>query len=169
MLVMPVWVVAEPAVKADEHRITATYLYNLSKFVQWPAPHVNEKNQEIFDICILGKKNSVMAAINPERKATSDVQVVVSYINDVPFLDECHILYIDQSEVGRLGDVLQSVANQPVLTVSDIDGFVDNGGCIELVTRNDQTGFNINPRAAHHSQLKFSAQLLELHKAVADK
>jgi len=49
-----------------------------------------------------------------------------------------------------------------VLTVSDIDGFVEAGGNISLVTVDDRIRFDINRTTVASQQLRLSAQLLKL-------
>jgi hypothetical protein len=169
VLLIPAWAIAEPVTESDEYIIKAAFLYKFSKFIKWPSKQDSETSASTFDICILGTNYFGVATETLAEKTTGGAQVVVSYIDSIPFFNDCHILFISKSETKRLGDILQSVANQPVLTVSDIDGFVSNGGCIEFVTQDDKTDFNINSRAAEHSQLKFSAQLLELDKVVVTK
>jgi len=54
---------------------------------------------------------------------------------------DCKIVFISVSERGRLHQTLTALRKTPVLTVSDIDGFADAGGMINLVTKANKTNF----------------------------
>ena len=72
------------------------------------------------------------------------------------------VVFIAASEQRRLNAVLRALSHQPVLTVSDIDGFVEAGGGIGLVTEDDRIRFDINRATLARDQLTLSAQLLKL-------
>ena len=55
------------------------------------------------------------------------------------------------------------------LTVSDIDGFVDAGGGIGLVTEDDRIRFDINRNTLDRIHLDVSAQLLKLARRLIER
>jgi hypothetical protein len=58
--------------------------------------------------------------------------------------------------------------SQCVLTVCDIDGFVENGGVIRFVTMDNKVHFEININAVERARLKMSSKLLNLAKIIKD-
>ena len=84
-------------------------------------------------------------------------------------LDECHILYVSQSEKTRQQPILSALHNKPILTVSDIVGFSQKGGMITLINVDQQIQFEINPDAITRAGLEISSKLIELAKVVNDE
>jgi hypothetical protein len=66
----------------------------------------------------------------------------------------------------HLPSILDRVKAQPMLLISDIDGFANRGGMIEFVTLGDVVRFNINVRSAREAQMSISSKLLELANQV---
>ncbi|MDQ1363787.1 MAG: hypothetical protein QG652_1649 [Pseudomonadota bacterium] len=151
-----------------EYKIKAAYLYNFTKFTKWPLQPASESAPAELNICILGQDPFGDAMDILKGKSTAGVPLVVKNISRTPRQDECQVLFISKSEKLQLPQVLQAVAEYPVLTIGDMDGFAMAGGCIELVTVNRKVIFNINLQATQRAQLKMSAQLLELAKVVID-
>ena len=78
----------------------------------------------------------------------------------------CHLIVVANMQRAMLAYILDSVANRPVLTVSDISRFAEQGGIIELASNNNRIGFRINLRSAKLAGLKIAAPLLRLSDVV---
>lgn len=174
-LFVPLWAGADAIDQRTDYKAQAAYIYNFAKFTRWPLAQVNdgEIDAEVetasFYICILGLSSFGDAFEAMKGKPGADTNIVVRHINQVPLQNECQVLFISQSENHQLPALLHSVADQPVLTVSDIEGFAIKGGCIELTKTDGKIAFSINLQSADRAHLKFSARLLELAKVVIDK
>ena len=81
----------------------------------------------------------------------------------------CHIVFISESESGRLSEVLAVLKNQPVLTVSDIDNFAESGGMIGFVSNDNKVKVAVNTRSVSNANLRIDAQLLEIAVRVIDR
>jgi hypothetical protein len=57
---------------------------------------------------------------------------------------------------------LSALAALPVLTVSDMPGFIEHGGMVQFVLENDNVRFEVNLSAANKSGLALSSQLLKV-------
>ena len=77
-----------------------------------------------------------------------------------------HILFISASEKKRLPQLLASLHGFSALTVADMDGFLEQGGMIQLFSENNRVRFDINVNAATRANLKLSSKLLSLARAV---
>ena len=65
--------------------------------------------------------------------------------------------------------IIASLQGASVLTVGDLDGFLDEGGMIQFLTENDRVRFAINANAAGRAKLKISSKLLSLARVVGGK
>jgi hypothetical protein len=163
------WVVLSPSVlaqqsKPQEYQIKAVYLYNFSKFVQWPP---TTENKDTFAICVLGHDpfgaalDNVLVGEKIEQKA-----MVARRITDVQEAAKCQILFIAISESSRAKQILSALGKNSILTVSDIANFSLIGGMIQFVVQDNKVRFEVNLSAAEKAGLTFSSQLLKVASAV---
>ncbi len=70
---------------------------------------------------------------------------------------------MSRSEKDRLSRLLEELKQKPVLTVSDLDQFCQQGGMINLVLSAGNTVKpEINPDAARSASVQISSKLLNL-------
>lgn len=157
----------------SEYAVKVAYLYNFTKFVEWPSGF----NQSDINICIAGKDPFGAELNNLEKASTPSLRVhVIRNAPDAQFRT-CNILFISKSEEHRVSKILSEVADAPVLTVSEIKNFADLGGHIGFVTVEENVGLFskeklrliINLKTAAASQLKINANLLEIAQDVIRK
>jgi hypothetical protein len=87
-------------------------------------------------------------------------------VRRVEEIEGAHLLFISPSEKGRVKQILQSLRNTPVLTISEIERFDQMGGIINFITAENKVQFEINSEQAERHQLKISSQLLKLARIV---
>ena len=78
----------------------------------------------------------------------------------------CQVLFVSESERGRLGQIREILVGASVLTISDIPSFARNGGIIELVRADGQIVFHINHAAAERAGLRIDSKLMRLARKV---
>lgn len=149
-----------------EYQVKAAFLYQFSKFVEWP-PQAFRTSQ--YTICIGMVNGGPMAGAlqSIEGKETKGRRVVVKRFNTPEELEFCHILYISSAMAGRLTEILDQLKGTSTLTVSDISGFAQRGGMINLITVDDKIQFEINVGAAERANLQISSHLLRLARIVS--
>lgn len=152
------------ALEQDEADVKAAFIYNFTKFVEWPA-----ETRGPLQVCLLGEPDRLLTALmSLEGKQSHGSSIHVLNVNhDTGSLDGCRVIVVGASETGRLAAILASAQKHPALTVSEIEHFADAGGMIGLVVDNARVQFEINAQAAQRANLKLSAQLLKLARKVA--
>ena len=83
-------------------------------------------------------------------------------IRSVREATNCQILFISASEKNRLPKILKDLRGMNILTVSETDQFIQDGGIINFVIEDDEIHFQINDDAAKKAGLKISSKLLSL-------
>jgi YfiR/HmsC-like len=151
-----------------ESILKAAYLYNFLKFTEWPveagAPDVP------LTLCVLGD-DAVHAELEQAVKGHKVGEHSLNVIRvsvDGP-LRSCHILYVSGLDRRRLMQVIATVKDAPVFTVSDLDTFAAFGGVSQLFVENGKLRFAINPASALRARLRLSSKLLALAKLVKDE
>jgi YfiR/HmsC-like len=152
---------------AEEPQIKAAYLYQFTRFVEWPESSFNSPDSE-FNLCVLGVNSFGVALSLLSQRAYETHPIVLRFLNTVKQTRDCQLLYISISESDHESDILTSVSNSPVLTVSSLPGFVERGGIIEFVRTGNHVRFSINHEACKRQGLACSAKLLEVAVKVMD-
>ena len=152
--------------KASESAVKATYLYNFSRFVQWPADAAAAKGDS-FPICVFGEDpfgavlDTIVAGESVNGKA-----VVARRVSKSQDAVDCRVLYISASEESRLKEILADVDKAGLLTVSDIPQFSQRGGMIQFVLAGNKVRFEVNLTNAQTAGLTLSSDLLKVAVAV---
>lgn len=148
--------------KPTEYEVKATYLYNFSRFVDWPV-RVVQAQSDSFAICVLGQD-----PFGPALNATladetiNGKNVVAKRIPRPEEAVNCRILFISSSEEGHLKQILAVLDRASVLTVSDLPQFSRRGGMVQFVLDGNRVRFEVNLTPAEHAGLTLSSELLKL-------
>jgi hypothetical protein len=141
-----------------EYRVKAAYLFNFTKFVEWPD--VTLQNATAFTICT--------AAINPFGAAlsstvsdeTAAMLPLAARVVTAAEAASCHVLFVPRGVAAA--PYLRAVASSPVLTVGESPQFLEQGGAINFVIQDGRVRFVINQAAAERARLRVSSRLLQL-------
>lgn len=143
-----------------EHKIKTAYLYNFTKFIEWPA-----KSSATFNICIIG--NTPLRAFLPslEAKSALDKPIRIHYFDAVQQASNCDIAYFEQINPPpgiSLNDLLQAPQLNGALTVGSQDRFAESGGMIGFSLIQEKLKLRINLQAFKRQELNVSAKLIEV-------
>ncbi|HAB18213.1 MAG TPA: YfiR family protein [Verrucomicrobiota bacterium] len=148
-----------------EYELKAGVLYNIIKYVEWPAT-ATPGNPETLEVGLVGNIPYADALHVLDGKMVQGRRIVVRPISNLVEATQCQVLFIGASEKGRLAQIAAEFRNQPVLTVGEVEGFAEQGGMVNLVAGPNRIVMEINREAAQQSRLAFSSQLLKLAKLV---
>lgn len=148
--------------KPTEYEVKATYLYNFSRFVEWPAQGVQVEG-DTFAICVLGD-NPFGPALNATvaQETIAGKSVVAKQISTPQDAVNCRVLFISSSEAKRLKEILTNLGAASVLTVSDLPRFTQRGGMVQFVLEGDRVRFEVNSAIAARAGLTMSSELLKV-------
>ncbi len=159
------------AESSREYRVKAVYLYKFLLFTEWPEEAFRQNDDKI-TIGILGAPDSFGDMFKEvEGKKIKERKLVIRRFGPesaVDSLKECQMLFISSLLRKNIDELIKSLAEQPVLTVSEIKGFVDNGGIINFLVKKDSVRFEINNGSARRVGIKFSSKLLRLAEKVVE-
>ncbi|MEY2407472.1 MAG: hypothetical protein QOF48_142 [Verrucomicrobiota bacterium] len=156
---------AEPPA-AREYQLKAAFLYNFTKFVEFPAQSFSDAKAPIV-IGVFGK-----SALSAElESAVKDRHVdgrsfVIKSLDQPGEVTQVHVVFICGGEIGRFSEIQHCLKGTGVLTVGDTDTFSKHGGMINFVMEGGKLRFDINNDSAEAAGIKLSAQLLKLARTV---
>ena len=148
--------------RLPEYQLKMVFLYKFAKFVQWPEEAFADAKSPII-IGILGKDPfgpEFDKAIEGRTAYGRSIQLRRFTPDDA--FEECHILFVSSSLKEDLKTLIEQLERQPVLTVSDISGFPQAGGMVNLIIKKEQLRMQINLEAAQHADLRISSRLLKM-------
>ena len=140
-----------------ELHVKAAYLFNFGRYVSWP--------QQAGDVVIgvVGHDPIVEVLVKTISGKTINGRTYrVKVFEPAEQVDHCDILFLPHSASVHAQSVLAAVAGKPILTVSDLESFSNEGGMIEFLLIDDTLKFDINLGAAEKSGLKLSSELLRV-------
>lgn len=166
MIAVPVMSYPESQ-QVTNYSIEAAYLSNFAKLTEWPSGTF-ASHEKYFIIGILGNVPFGRILDLLGNQTIGERRVVIKNIDDISESSACNLLFIGSSEAYRLQQIIAYVCKKPVLTVSDIAGFANNGGIIAFFLQNNYVRFRINIDAARRANLNISSHLLELAEIVRE-
>ena len=154
---------------SKEYLVKAAFIYNFIKFVEWPGGKAISTQSKI-DVCVIG--DTPLSDTGKVFAAASTPKLSINLVkeNNVKNIsNHCHVAFIAQSEAAHASSILSGLQGQPVLLVSDVDGFVHMGGMIGFVMSEQKVKIAINKKAVTSTGLHIDAQILEIAQEVVDK
>jgi len=143
-----------------EYRVKAAYLFNFTKFVEWPEAAFTGGRSFSFSICVAGRNPFGPALTATLVGETAAGLPLAARVVSAGGAAGCHVLFVPASVPA--GPYLRGVGTSPVLTVGESPGFLAQGGAINFVVDDGRVRFEINQAAAERAQLRISSRLLQL-------
>ena len=134
----------------DATNIRAAYLFNILKYVNWPA------GQKQIKVAVLGNGRVASAffqAINGQSIAGREI-CIFQRASDAE-LDSSDVLYFPQQSPVDTRTILNRISHpgsHPVLTIGETEQFLRGGGMISL------------SRSLDHIQLEIFASIIKVHQ-----
>jgi uncharacterized protein DUF4154 len=147
---------------AGEYEVKAAFLYNFTRFVEWPPEAFPDANAPL-TLCVVGKDpfgEVLDDVVRDETVGGRRLAVVRPGPGDD--LAHCQLLFVSRSEHPRLGALLRRLQGKSVFTVGEEEGFLEAGGILRFVRAGRSVRFEINQAAAERAPLKISSKLMRL-------
>jgi hypothetical protein len=153
-------------VSMTAHQVKALFLLNFTRYVDWPIGSFAEANAP-FTIGLYGGGSfGEVLKRTVEGKTVAGRRIAVELIDARGAPEKCQILFIGESERKSVAEILKKVKSFPVLTVGETDQFLDQGGVINFVKKDDRVRLEVNLDAALEAKLQISAKLLNVADSV---
>jgi hypothetical protein len=146
-----------------EYRVKAAYLFNFTKFIEWPSAAFVGGRSFSFSICVAGRNPFGPALTTTLIGETAAGLPLAARVVNAGGAAGCHVLFVPAGVAA--GPYLRNVDRSPVLTVGESPDFLADGGIINFVRDGGRVRFEINQAAAERAQLRISSRLLQLGRA----
>jgi hypothetical protein len=152
-------------VAAGEYEVKAAYLVNFLLFVK-PTAVESQTGRSERVIGIVGAdpfgasfKEVEGCAIGEDGRKLRIVRFPTYERTHVPALRRLDLLFVAASERRQLPPILAALSGAPVVTVSELDGFIEAGGMFRLLLVGSHVRWEMNRAAIGAGGLTPSAQL----------
>jgi len=166
LLLFLLWTPGVLAAQArNELQVKAAFVYNLTKYVEWPQ----STGPLLIGVVGDGPMGSILKEMMSGKRSDSRPIEVILLSPDDAALTRCHLLFISFRSQKKNREVLEKVRRAGILTVGDADSFARDGGMIGLVTLENHVQIQVNLEAVTEARLKLSSRLLQLAMLVNNK
>lgn len=157
---------AEQRTATAEDDIKAAFLFNFTKFVEWPA----FDRTRPFRICTVAESafgTAVERAVTGETAGGRAIEHIAPPTPDAA--RACHILFVGRLESDRIERWMAAVRGAPMLLVGESRTAWDRGVHINFVVDENRVKFDVNPDAASRVGLTVSSKLLRVARNIAGR
>ena len=157
--------------------VEAAYLVNFLRYAEWPArpaqgplvvsvvgaSRVADTVEAVAEVAgaVQGRAVEVRRVVYPWRSGSAE-EIAEAEAK----LAESHLVYVHRSAARSAPRVARALRGKPVLTVSNVEGFVEEGGMLELFQSGRNILFTANPAALQGSGVVLSSRVLQLARPV---
>ena len=147
---------------SKEYQLKAAFLYNFSKFVEWPERAFSSPESPL----IIGVFRANPFGGELEKavggRRIKGRAIVVTLVPTAAAARQTHLLFVGAGHDSRLAELKEALRGSGVLTVGETEAFASHGGMITFKLQSDSLRFAINKGPAQQAGLKISAQLQKL-------
>lgn len=141
--------------------VKAAFLPRFARYVTWPSAARPGPGEPVV-LCTLGRDPfGSMLEEAVQSQSVDGHRFVIRRLGDARNVKGCHIAYVGAGSDRPTGQVLASLANQPVLTVTDASSGPQRG-IIHFAMVSGRVRFFIDEDAAARRGMSVSSRLLSL-------
>jgi hypothetical protein len=155
------------AQNVTESSLKAAFIYSFARFTEWPQDVLPTTGP--FTACVLGDspiRDALERTVKDRQLSGRGVSVLLVQFDGN--LRSCHLLYVSGVTPTQIAGIVAAVKGAPVLTISDVDSFAQQGGIAQMFVENGKMRFDLNLEVAKLSRLQLSSKLIVLAARVKD-
>jgi hypothetical protein len=138
---------------ADEYELKAAFLFKLAKFVEWQPGRLPREDSPLV-IGVSGQTAFARFEETLEGKLLGRRPLIVRRVKKPSEVRDCHILFVSRDENDQQAKLLEASAAAVVLSFGETDSFLEQGGMVQFVVRENQLRLVIHDRACRNPDLR---------------
>lgn len=148
----------------SEDKLKVVIIGKVAKFIKW-----KDNNYDNFIITVLNNPYEKLFDKTFQNKKIKNKNIQIKYISNIDELTDTNILYIPPSNAKNLSDILSQLDGKNILTVSDIRGFAEKNGMMQIYFVSQKVKLKVNLDVAKRENLKISSSLLRIAKVIKEE
>lgn len=146
-----------------EDKLQVIITGKIAKFISW-----NDDDSKELVITIFNNKFGNYFDELYQDKKIKGKNVVINYIDKIEQIKNTHILYICNSDFNTLNNIFNHTKDKKIVTISDIRGFAQKGGMVQIYQKNLKLKLKINLDVANKKDINIKSSLLRIVDIVRD-
>ena len=145
-----------------ETKLTAIFLYQFSKFIEWPIDTNTDQNASRFSICVdndLPLRKILKQITAGEMVGT--LPIAVRKLYEIQNSTQCQMIFLSSASEANF-NVLANIKEQPTLTVTSNQEMLYYGAMIRLKKQGKRIRPQVNLKLIKQSGLKVNSKLLRI-------
>ncbi len=147
--------------QAQKEKYQSLFIYNFTKYIKWPDTY----SPNSFVIAVIGN-SAILDDLNgmaaSKKQTSGGATIEIKKYNSVDEIGVCHILFISENAVDKLGQIEAKTSGKPVLLVTDTPGMATQGSIINFIEKDGKIKFELNEAQATKRNLAVSSSLTSL-------
>ena len=130
------------AQNVTESSLKAAFIYSFARFTEWPQDVLPTTGP--FTACVLGDgpiRDALERTLKDRQLSGRGVSVLLVQFDGN--LRSCHLLYVSGVTPTQIAGIVAAVKGAPVLTISDVDSFAEQGGIAQMFVENGKMRFDL--------------------------
>jgi len=149
----------------SEDKLKVMLIGKIVKYVVW---NEKESTKEL-RITVLNNPFEDTADKFYKDKKIDGRDVKLTYIESIDELKESDILYIPSSASSQLQTILETIKGKGIFTISDIRGFAQRSGMLQLYFVSRKIKLKINLQRVKDEHLNIRSTLLRIAKVIKEE
>lgn len=145
----------------SEEKLEALIIGKVAKYITW-----EDESSSTFSIATLDNNLFHIFKELYEKKQIKGKNVSVEYIENISKIGNPNILYISKDYSSKLNDILMRTKSKNILTISNIRGFAEKNGILQIGFIKQKPKLKINIDTANQENIKIRAALLRIADVV---
>lgn len=140
--------------------VQASYIYNISKLVEWKEASL--KNGP-FIISVLGSSNLYQELVKKyAEKSIGKQPIEVRKLPKSADIEQCHVLFVAQSELALLPAIHKSLEKKSTLLITEYPDALEDGSVVNFVRVDNTVKYEISLVNARKHKLEVGSTLVQL-------
>ena len=152
----------------DEYKVKVALVYNFARFCEWPDGAF-ENDQSNLRVVVYGDRSlePIFFALDGMQVGERRIEVFLAETPDN--IPQCHLLFLAKTERDDWPQIVAVLGKAPVLTVGEMNGFLESSGVLNLHLNKNKVSFEVNLDQARVNNIDISSRILKLASSVVSK
>ena len=138
-------------------KVYGVFIYSFAKNLQWPA------SANDFIIGVMDHQPLMMELEKiATTKSLGERKIAVKSIKTIDDINSCNILFLSNTQSGKLNDILTKFHHDPILIISEQEGLARKGSGINFFFVDGKMRFEFNLKSIEDRGIKMPANLKSL-------
>lgn len=151
----------------SQEEVRIAFLYRSLQYVKWDSFLTDTDTSLVICSNAAPPITGLLKSLNNRSVANRSLKVVIK--NNYSASDNCNIVYYRTASSSKYRDIVQLYNGKSVLTINDNPAFINAGGILNFILKNNRMTIEVNLDQAEKNGIYFSAKFLRIATLIGNK